>query len=378
MSEELKPRDRRRDDRRSDHVRIGDITIPELRKTVITGALLLVSFALFAYMVAPVTVAAIAGVVLGAYLIPFDRWLTRTLRNRKLSAIITITLVTLPLVAVLAYSWAEISSATEYLEDNSRFIASRLTDALQQVPFIGRIAVEEDLSRWVAALANRGGRILGDLQEAIGILVISIAVFLVTVFYILTDHERLLNYLRAKIPGRYRDLESAISTNIRAVVYGALYATFFTQILKSAVVLTMNLAWDVPLAIVLAILSFFIGFFPIVGSWAVYVPVAIYLMVFRGNMVGGISMLVIGFGVNTILMSLYLRPKIAAEKSHILNFYWMFIALVAGVYTFGLIGIIIGPVLIGVLKAIVETVTDAPVPVFLDGGDREIARGPAE
>ncbi len=371
MSTEQLPDDRRREDRRSDHVRLADFTIPELRKSVLTAVLLLAIVVLLGYMVAPVLVAIIAGVVLGAYLIPFDTWLTRMLRHRALSAIVTISLVTLPLVAMLIYSWVEISDATEYLEANRRIIASRLTETLRQVPFLRRIAVEEDLSRWVAAVANRSGRLLGELQEAVVIVVISMAVFLVTVFYILTDHERVLTYLRDKIPGRYRDIERAISTNVRAVVYGALYATFFTQLLKALVVLVMNLVWDVPLAIVLAILAFFIGFFPIVGSWAVYVPVALYLIVFRENVVGGISMLVVGFFVNTIVMSLYLRPKIAAEKSNVLNFYWMFIALVAGVYTFGLIGIIIGPVLIGVLKAIFETVTGAPVPVFLDGGAQE-------
>lgn len=55
---------------------------------------------------------------------------------------------------------------------------------------------------------------------------------------------------------------------------------------------------------------------------------------------------------------MYLRPKIAADKSEVLNFYWMFIALVTGVYSFGLMGIIIGPVLIAVLKAIFDSVTD--------------------
>ena len=40
-----------------------------------------------------------------------------------------------------------------------------------------------------------------------------------------------------------------------------------------------------------------------------------------------------------------------------LNFYWMFVALVTGVYTFGLAGILLGPILIGLLKAVVDTVT---------------------
>lgn len=378
MSDRQGPDDRRRVDRRSDDIRLADYPIPELRKAVVTTAVLAIIAALFVYMVADVVVAIIAGVVLGAFLIPFHTWLTRWLRSRWLSAILAIAIVILPLVAVLVYAWVEIADAAAYLEAHSREVARRLTAALRSIPFIRRIAVEDDLSLLVAATANRGGRLAGDLQEAFGVVTISVAIFLVTVFYILTDHVRVVGYLRAKVPGRYRDLEQAISLNVRAVVYGALYATFLTQFVKSVVVLVMNLVWGVPLAVVLAIVSFFIGFLPIVGSWAVYVPVALYLIVFRDDVAGGLAMATIGFTVNTIFLSLYLRPKVAAEKSKVLNFYWMFVALVTGVYTFGLVGVIIGPVLIAVSKAIFETVTGDVVPVFKDGGVDVAGRRAAE
>jgi predicted PurR-regulated permease PerM len=68
-------------------------------------------------------------------------------------------------------------------------------------------------------------------------------------------------------------------------------------------------------------------------------------------------MILVGFVLNTVFISTYLRPKIAAERSGVLNFYWMFVALVTGVYTFGLAGILLGPILIGLLKAVVDTLT---------------------
>jgi len=362
------PPDRRQDDRRSDHVRLADFTIPELRKALLGTGLLLAVLVLFSFMIADVLVAIVAGVVLGAYLIPVERWLRRWLRDPRLSAIVTITAVTVPLLAILVYSWIEITEASGYLESHSREIAARLTETVQRIPFLREVVVEEDLSRWVVLAASRGADVVDAVQDAIGGIGISIAVFLVTIFSVLVDHGRVVGYLRRKIPGRYRDLSETMARNVRAVIYGALYATFLTQFVKSAVILAMNLYWQIPLALVLAIVSFFVGFFPVVGSWLVYVPVAIYLMVFRGDVVGGTAMLLIGLLGNTIFLSLYLRPKVAAEKSRILNFYWMFIGLVAGVYTFGLVGIIVGPVVIAVLKAIFDTVTGEPVPVFRDGG----------
>jgi predicted PurR-regulated permease PerM len=73
--------------------------------------------------------------------------------------------------------------------------------------------------------------------------------------------------------------------------------------------------------------------------------------------------------VNTVFISNYLRPKIAAQRSGVLNFYWMFVALITGVYTFGLAGILLGPILIGLLKAIIDTVTARSSWQILDASD---------
>jgi predicted PurR-regulated permease PerM len=71
-------------------------------------------------------------------------------------------------------------------------------------------------------------------------------------------------------------------------------------------------------------------------------------------------------------ISTFLRPKIAADRSQVLNFYWMLVGLVTGVFTFGLVGILLGPILIGLLKAILDTITGASVSEFADyGGDVE-------
>jgi predicted PurR-regulated permease PerM len=366
--------DRRRDDRRGEFVRLADYTIPEVRKALLTGALLVGVLALFLYMIHQVMVALIVGVVLAVYLLPFHLWTERRLGNRTVTALLVIVVVIVPLVAITAYSWVEIAETAEFLSDNRDAVASEITQAIQQLPFAADLEVREDLSRWVARAANQSAFLVDEIQATLDILVLSIAVFLFTLFYVLTDHERIVEYIRSKVPGRYRPLGARITDSVRKVAYGALYATFLTQILKALIVLAMNLIWSVPLAVVLAIASFFIGFLPIVGSWSVYVPVAIYVMVFQDSVMGGIIMLLVGFLGNTVLISLYLRPRIAAAKAGMLNFYWMFLALITGVYTFGLVGIIIGPILIGVLKAVFESVVQ-PVPLaeLADGlhpGDR--------
>lgn len=349
--------DRRRADRRNDNVSLAEYTVPEFRKALLTVIVLLGIVIAFFYMVRHVVVAVIAGAVVAAYLIPFRKWLSKRIHNKQLTAILSIVLVTVPLISLLAYSWVEIAGAATYLNAHSSEIVTRLSEGLRQLPFGNGFNLEDELPRWVSLAGASSARIADELTEAVDVWTIGIAVFLFTCFYVLTEHEQIGAYIKSRVPGRYRDLTEPVANNISNVVYGVLYGTFLTQLIKSIIILAMNLIWNVPLAVVLAIASFFIGLLPIVGSWTIYTPVAIYLMLWRGDVLGGTLMLLIGFLGNTMFISMYLRPKIAAEKSEVLNFYWMFIALVTGVFTFGLMGIIIGPVLIAVLKAVLDTLT---------------------
>jgi predicted PurR-regulated permease PerM len=221
----------------------------------------------------------------------------------------------------------------------------------------------------VLVVSDYGARIPAAVQETIVELSVAITIFLFTAAYVFTDADSIVSYVRGKVPKRYDRLREALVTNVRGVLYGAIYSTLLTQSLKTLVIFVMNLVFGVPLAAVLAILSFIIGFFPIVGSWSVYVPVAAWLLVFRDSPVRAGLMILVGFVLNTVFISTYLRPKIAAERSGVLNFYWMFVALVTGVYTFGLAGILLGPILIGLLKAVVDSVTATTSWRLVEGED---------
>jgi predicted PurR-regulated permease PerM len=352
----LAPSDRRQLDRRTSP-RIADLTLPEFRRIVITSTLFVIVLALFLWMVRNVIIAAILGVMIAVYLRPVYGWLAARTGHRSVAALLTLTVVVLPIVAVLAYSYFEIIDVAEYVATHEAEIAAAITDAMRRSPLLAGADVSGSTRRMVNAASNYGARIPGAASDLVGGFTVSAAVFLFTTFYVFTQAEQIIVYIRSKIPPRYSELSQELESNIRGVLYGAIYATLITQTIKSAVILAMNLLFGVPLAVVLAIVSFVIGFFPIVGSWSVYLPVAGWLLVFRGATFAAVAMLAVGFFVNTLFISMYLRPKMAADRSRVLNFYWMFLGLVTGVYTFGLAGILLGPVLIGMLKAVADTIT---------------------
>jgi predicted PurR-regulated permease PerM len=336
---------------------LSELTVPELRRMVVTSLLFAVVLVLFLWMVRTVIIAAFLGTVVAAYLKPVYKWFQRRVRHHGFAAGIAIVLLIAPLVALLLYSYSEIANVATYADAHKVDIAARIDTAVHRLPFMRNADVSESIERWVAAASNYGASIPSAVREALARIAVAATIFLFTTFYVMVDWDEIVAFIRSKIPPRYSGLGHALATNVRGVLYGAVYSTFLTQTIKSVIILIMNLAFGVPLAGVLALISFVIGFFPIVGSWSVYVPVALWLAVFRDAPGQAVVMVVIGFAVNTLYISTFLRPKIAAERSKVLNFYWMLVGLVTGVFTFGLVGILLGPILIGLLKAILDTIS---------------------
>ena len=348
--------DRRRVERRINH-RLSDITVPEFRRMLITTTLFVIVLVLFLWMVRTVIIATILAIVVAVYMRPVFKRIERTVGQSGLAAALTLMLVIVPVFGLLAYSYMEIKDVASYIEQNQVVIAQKIDVAVRKLPFMADANTGETIRAYVVRASNYGTRIPGMVQDALSGFAIAATIFMFTAFYVFMDSAKISDYLRSKIPPRYSELFAALESNVKGVLYGAIYSTVVTQTLKSAILLILFLAFGVPLAGVLAILAFIIGFFPIVGSWSVYLPVGVWLYVFRDAPAQGFALVAIGFFLNTIYISTFLRPRIAAQKSKVLNFYWMLVGLITGVYTFGIVGILLGPMVIGLLKAIVDTVT---------------------
>jgi predicted PurR-regulated permease PerM len=348
--------DRRRNERRLNQ-RLSDLTLPEFRRMLITTTLFVIVLVLFLWMVRTVIIATILGIIVAVYTRPVYGWLRNRVKSSTLAATLTILAIILPVLGLLVYSYTEIKDVAAYVSTHQEEIALKINTAIRKLPFLSAADMGESVRQYVLEASDYGTRIPGIIKSALKGFAIAATIFIFTTFYVLVDAEKIGAYIRSKIPPRYGQLGSALESNVRGVLYGALYSTFVTQALKSVILFVLFVAFQVPLAGVLVILSFIIGFFPIVGSWSVYVPVGLWLLVFRESPAQAVALILIGFFVNTLYISTILRPKLAAEKSKVLNFYWMLVGLVTGVFTFGLVGVLLGPMIIGLLKAIVDTIT---------------------
>jgi predicted PurR-regulated permease PerM len=338
-----------------DSRRLSELTVGDAKRIIVYGIALVLAVGLFLLLVGQVLVALLLGLVAGAFLLPVQEWLERHLHARSGSALITIALIVVPLVLLAGYTWHELSGYSTNISQQERTkIADAISGALQPYFPVSRAGVRATFEAALTEGLTRSAAAIQDLRSRAALILASLAVFFFTVFYVLTHRTHISNYIKVRVPGDYIELYDRLAENVGGALRGALQAVFIDQFLKAVVIFVLNLVFGIPLALVLSIVTFLTGFFPLLGEWAIYVPVSVYLLVFRNDPAGASIYLVIGI-MMTIGSSLLLRPRVAASGAGRFNFYWMFLALIAGVYTFGIPGIVLGPAIIGFVKAISDT-----------------------
>jgi len=338
-----------------DSRRLTELTIGEAKRIVVYGVALALAVGLFLLLVGQVLVALLLGLVAGAFLLPVQEWLERRLKARAGSALITIALIVIPLVALAGYTWYELSGYSTIVNQKQRAeISDAISGALERYIPVSRAGTRAGLEAAFTEGVTRSAAAIQDLRSRAALLLASLAVFFFTAFYVLTQRARINNYIKVRVPGDYMELYEKLAENIGGALRGALQAVFIDQLLKAVIIFVLNVVFGIPLALVLAIVTFLTGFFPLLGEWAIYVPVSIYLLVFRNDPTAAAVYLGIGI-MMTLGSSLLLRPRVAASGARRFNFYWMFLALIAGVYTFGISGIVLGPAIIGFVKAVTDT-----------------------
>ena len=332
--------------------RLGDVTVGEAKRALVYAAATALALFLFVRLLGEILVALLLGTVAGVYLLPVQEWLERRLRARAGSALITIALILVPLAATVGYGWHEMSGYSTRVQEQQKEIIEGISHSLSEY-----VAVENTRAALQAGFAEaimRSGEAIAELKKRSALLLVSATVFFFTLFYVLTQRVSLVAYIKLRVPGDFLPFYEGLTVNVGGALRGALFAVMVDQTAKAVVILILNLIFGVPLAVALALVTFLIGFFPLLGEWAVYIPVSVYLLVFQHRPGAAWAYLLIGVAM-TIGSSLVLRPKLAARSAERFNFYWMLVGLVTGVYAFGIPGVVLGPAILGFAKAIMDT-----------------------
>src|SRR6478672_6665285 len=117
--------ERRRIERRTNPT-LAELTLPELRRMLVTTMMFVIVLVLFLWMVRTVIIAAILGIIVASFTRPIYLWLFRRVPSKVVAATLTLMLLIVPVAALTAYSYEEVADVVGYIDAHQNEIATRI------------------------------------------------------------------------------------------------------------------------------------------------------------------------------------------------------------------------------------------------------------
>ena len=189
----------------------------------------------------------------------------------------------------------------------------------------------------------------------IGLFVVSLAFFAFSLYFFYVDGEYLLSVLKKAVP-----IDSKASTvilaKIKEVTNNLFKGLFLVSFYQSLIALFIYLIFGIEGALLLAILTFFSSFLPLIGCGFVWVPVGIGLFFSSGALKAIVFLVVAGLGISSL--DNLLRPFFLKDRIKIHPFL-IFFSMLGGVKLFSFNGIVLGPMIIILFFTVLDIALEA-------------------
>jgi predicted PurR-regulated permease PerM len=217
------------------------------------------------------------------------------------------------------------------------------------------VFLRAQLDAWSGTLANGTLGFVGGVAAA----VVQTLLVVFTLYYLFRDHEAILEAFYDIIPieeTKTRDIAGRTKAVIGATVYGSLLIAAIQGALGFFIFWVLGL----PSPLLWGVVMFFLSMIPMAGAFLVWAPAAVYLAL-TGAFTQAIiltfwGVLVVG-SIDNVL-----SPKLVGKRAS-MHELLIFFAVLGGIDVFGVIGVVLGPVLVAVTLALLEMVRQANRPV---------------
>lgn len=214
--------------------------------------------------------------------------------------------------------------------------------------------IAERMQTWGTALAASTLLVVGGLVGAI----VQMVLVVFTLFYLFRDGERIRQAIYGMLPlERIQMHDIAVRTRdvIGATIYGVLVISAIQGTLGFFIFWLLGL----PSPLLWGVVMFFLSMIPMAGAFLVWVPAAIYLAL-TGTYVKAIILVVWGLLVIGSIDN-FLSPRLVGRRAR-LHELLIFFAVLGGLEVFGILGLVLGPVVVAVTLALIEMVRQAHRP----------------
>jgi len=293
---------------------------------------------------------------------PAHRFILARVKRPTVAATLSLLLVVVVVIAPLAFvttaviremaqmaNWLQATIKAMQADPEAAQKLQAATDAIRQYFNVDQLTDSEKLTPIVQNvsqfLLSRSAGFVGGLVGGL----MSLAFTLFTLFYLFRDGEVIGTALPSILPLDRAQSEALIErtqTTITASVYGVLVIAIIQGALGGMMFAILGLPSALMWGVVMTILSTI----PMAGAAVVWAPAAAILIVAGSYTKAGVlfawGMLVISTVDN------FLRPRLVSQRAH-LHPLSIFFSVLGGLSAFGIVGLLIGPVVLAITIALV-------------------------
>ncbi|UNY97921.1 AI-2E family transporter [Zhouia spongiae] len=330
--------------------------------------LMVTALFIFIVLIKDYIIAIVLAIIFAGLLFPTYNWLLNKTRQRKtLSSILTIFLFLLIIVVPTMLLLQQIiHQGTVLSEHIFPYIKQQLSQSShvenslpEWLPFKKELTphTQDIFSKLSEFMQRLSGIVINALtaftQETFS-LFINLFVMIYAIYYFLQSGKGILNKMHHYIPltdSEFNLIINRVKEVSRATIKGAISI----GIIQGALVALGFWVTGIEGAAFWGSVAAIMSLIPSVGTAIVYVPAGIYLIM-TGDVIYGTGLLIWGVGVVSSVDN-FLRPVLVGKDTQIPDLL-ILISTLGGIGLFGISGIIIGPMLAGLLITIVEIYKD--------------------
>jgi predicted PurR-regulated permease PerM len=324
-------------------------------------------FVLFYKLIVPFFAPIAWAVIIVVTCNPAHQWLAARVKPRGLAAFISTTAVAIlilgPSVWLIMtlvgearnlYDWIQTGEWTSQVINE---LAARIDPIIQELG--QKLGGFIDMSKWdfqsvAISFVGKLSKWIVDNTTAtltnVGKVALQFLMMLLTMYYLFKDGAPLFENVKSAIPlpgKRAGEMLSHVTDVVRATIYGGLVVAAIQGTLGGLLFWILGLPSPVLWG---AVMGFF-ALIPVLGAFVVYIPAALVLIA-GGSYIKAIILLAVGIGLVSQIDNV-LRPLLISGKTQ-MHPLLLFFSIAGGVSVFGLLGLVLGPVIAALFIALLE------------------------
>ncbi len=301
-----------------------------LHKIIMAAVAVIIVFLLLRQFVGPLVLAGVLAYVLW----PAHQKISAKTSERISSYLLTI-IVTLIVVSIV---FVGASVLLNQVAKSYIYVSKTSLDKLS----FAEPATTEAVKNGIRLVFSKAIGWLSDALASVPKILVSLFVFIISFFYVLRDGERIAGWIKKSLP-LAEEKKNEMFTETAKYINAFVSVWMLIGVLQATVAGVGFYIFGIPYPFVGAIVAAGLSILPIIGPYALYVPLGGFLFI-SGNSAAGIGLLIYGLVLGSIL-DYGLRPYLAGQRAEAHPLV-ILLGLLGGLSLLGAAGVIVGPVLL--------------------------------